>query len=143
VVSGFRVPQRPDHDGIDIAAPKGTRVHAAAAGTVVTVRCNAYLPDGSPYSCDVGGSSSVLGCGWYLELQHADGTVTRYCHLATAPFVEEGEQVHTGQVIGVVGSGGHSSGPHLHLETHTGHPATPENAVEPIEYFAARGVRIA
>jgi len=142
IVSGFRTDQRPDHDGVDIAAPKGTRVHAAAAGTVVTVQCNAHLPDGSPYPCDVDGSPSVIGCGWYLELQHADSTVTRYCHLATAPFVKEGEQVHAGEVIGVVGSSGHSSGPHLHLETHTGRPATPGNAVEPIAFLATRGVRM-
>jgi murein DD-endopeptidase MepM/ murein hydrolase activator NlpD len=80
--------------------------------------------------------------GWYLELQHADGTVTRYCHLAPAPLVEQGEQVHASQVIGVAGSSGKSSGPHLHLETHTGYPATPDNAVAPIQFLAIRGVAV-
>jgi murein DD-endopeptidase MepM/ murein hydrolase activator NlpD len=141
-VSGFRTAERPDHDGIDIAAPKGTHVRAAAAGTVVTATCNAHLPDGAPYSCDVDGSPSVRGCGWYLDLRHADGTVTRYCHLLTEPDVGEGDQVHTGQVIGLVGSSGHSSGPHLHLETHTGHPATSDNAVEPTQFLAVRGVTL-
>lgn len=142
IVSGFRTAERPDHDGVDIAVPKGTQVRAAAAGTVVTATCNAHLPDGAPYSCDVDGSPSVRGCGWYLDLRHADGTVTRYCHLLTEPDVGEGDEVHTGQVIGLVGSSGHSSGPHLHLETHTGHPATSDNAVEPAQFFAVRGVTL-
>jgi murein DD-endopeptidase MepM/ murein hydrolase activator NlpD len=86
--------------------------------------------------------SCRIRCGWYAELQHADGTVTRYCQLATAPLVEEGEQVLTGQVIGLVGSSGHSSGQHLHLETHSGYPASPENAVAPVEFFGIRGVSI-
>jgi murein DD-endopeptidase MepM/ murein hydrolase activator NlpD len=140
VVSGFRTAERPDHDGVDIAAAKGTWVRAAAAGTVVAVRCNAHLPDGSPYSCDIDGSSSIRGCGWYLEVHHNDDTVTRYCHLATAPLVEEGEGVHRGQAVGVVGSSGHSSGPHLHMEIHSAYPATSENALEPIQFFADRGV---
>lgn len=140
IVSGFRTAERPDHDGVDIAAQRGTPVCAAAAGTVVTATCNAHLPDGSPYSCDVDGSPSVLGCGWYLDLRHADGSVTRYCHLLTKPYVEEGDQVYVGQVVGLVGSSGNSSGPHLHLETHISYPATGNNAVEPTEFFAIRGV---
>ncbi|MEV1321259.1 M23 family metallopeptidase [Micromonospora arborensis] len=141
LVSGFRTDSRPGHDGVDIAAAKGTPIHAAASGLVIRVVCNAHLRDGSPYSCDVDGHPvTVLGCGWYVELRHPDSTVTRYCHMLRRPFVHVGQQVAVGQVIGQVGSSGHSSGPHLHLETHTGEPATESNAVDPIGFFASRGI---
>jgi hypothetical protein len=61
IVSGFRTSQRPGHDGIDIAAPKGAIIRAAAAGTVTLVACNASLNQ-RPYSCDLDGSPAVKGC---------------------------------------------------------------------------------
>ncbi|MET7672439.1 M23 family metallopeptidase [Micromonospora luteifusca] len=141
LVSGFRTDSRPGHDGVDIAAATGTPIHAAASGLVIRVVCNAHLRDGTPYSCDVDGHPvTVLGCGWYVELRHPDSTVTRYCHMLRRPPVHVGQQVAVGQVIGQVGSSGHSSGPHLHLETHTGEPATESNAVDPIGLFASRGI---
>ncbi|MEV4517862.1 M23 family metallopeptidase [Dactylosporangium sp. NPDC049525] len=141
IVSGFRTAGRATHDGVDIGAGRGTPVHAAADGVVVTARCNAHRLDGSPYSCDVDGDPvTVRGCGWYVDLAHHDGSVTRYCHLLHRPVVEAGQPVVAGQVLGLVGSSGHSSGPHLHLEAHTGRPATARNAVDPIGFFAARGV---
>jgi murein DD-endopeptidase MepM/ murein hydrolase activator NlpD len=144
LVSGFRTDSRPGHDGVDLSAPKGTPIHAAAAGQVIRVVCNAHLLGGQPYSCDVDGHpDTVHGCGWFVELLHPDSTVTRYCHLVARPTVDVGQQVTVGQVIGQVGSSGHSSGPHLHLETHTGHPATESNAVEPTRFFALRGVDLA
>lgn len=143
VVSGFRTGDRPTHDGVDIAAAKQTPIHAAASGVVLRVECNAHLVGGAPYSCDVDGDPvTVRGCGWYTELLHADSTVTRYCHMVRHPFVHVGQQVAVGQVIGQVGSSGHSSGPHLHLETHLGRPATPLNAVDPVAFFAERGINL-
>jgi murein DD-endopeptidase MepM/ murein hydrolase activator NlpD len=53
-------------------------------------------------------------------------------------MVNAGQTIAVGQVIGLVGSSGNSSGPHLHLETHTGSPATNDNAVNPIEFFQQR-----
>jgi len=54
-------------------------------------------------------------------------------------MVNVGQTVAVGQVIGAVGSSGHSSGPHLHLETHLGPPpATSLNAVNPIDFFMQR-----
>jgi hypothetical protein len=50
-----------------------------------------------------------------VDIEHAGGIVTRYCHMLIHPHVQEGQTVAVGQIIGVVGSSGHSSGPYLHL----------------------------
>jgi murein DD-endopeptidase MepM/ murein hydrolase activator NlpD len=141
IVSGFRTPDRPGHDGIDIAAPKGTPIRAAAAGTVTLIRCNASL-DGQPYPCDSDGSPTVRGCGWYTEITHPSNTVTRYCHQLIRPPVRVGQSVAAGQPIGIVGTSGNSSGPHLHLEIHTGNPATEANAVDPVSFLRSVGVAV-
>ncbi|HYN97652.1 MAG TPA: peptidoglycan DD-metalloendopeptidase family protein [Pilimelia sp.] len=136
VGSGFRSASRPGHDGIDMSAPKNTPIYAAGAGTVVTVVCNV-----STGNCNVDGSLSTPGCGWYVEILHSNKVVTRYCHMIRRPSVKEGQAVKAGQVIGYVGSSGHSSGPHLHFEVHTNAPpARAANAVEPIAFLKARGV---
>ncbi|MFG1661327.1 M23 family metallopeptidase [Micromonospora chersina] len=143
VTSGFRTAERPAHDGVDLAAARGTAVHAVAAGTVLRVVCDAQRSDGSPYSCDVDGDpEGVRGCGWFVEIAHHDGSVTRYCHLAQRPSVTPDQAVTAGQIIGLVGSSGHSSGPHLHLETHTGAPANSGNAADPVAFLRARGVEL-
>lgn len=138
VVSEFRTPQRPAHHGVDIGAPRGTRVRAAAAGQVITARCNASR-DGQLVSCDVDGSPSTVGCGWYVDILHADQVITRYCHMASQPAVTVGQYVATGDVIGAVGSSGNSSGPHLHFEVHLGADPFPAGAVDPEEFMFARG----
>lgn len=140
VVSGFRTDSRPGHDGVDLGAGRGTPIRAASSGTVIKVKCNAFNADGTERSCDIDGNLSTPGCGWYAEIMHLDRTVTRYCHMLRRPSVEVGEEVITGQIIGLVGNSGHSSGPHLHLETHSGQPAVEANAQDPVAYFAARGV---
>jgi len=142
IVSGFRTPERPDHDGIDIAAPKGTPIRAAAGGVVITVRCNASL-NGRPYPCDKDGSPAVAGCGYYSEILHAGNIVSRYCHQMVAPPLTVGQAVAAGQDVGIVGSSGHSSGPHLHLEIHRGNPATRDNAVDPIMFLRSVGLAVA
>lgn len=139
VVSGYGPRGGAFHFGVDISAPKGTPIHAAASGVVIKVRCNAHLVDGGYYSCDVDGDpETVRGCGWYAEIEHADHSVTRYCHMVSRPMVNVGQAVAVGQVIGLVGSSGHSSGPHLHLESHSDSPATNLNAVNTIEFFRER-----
>ncbi len=84
------------HDGIDIAAPSGTEVLAPADG-VVSYR------------------GSAGGYGNLIELKHPDGTFTRYGHLLQS-FVQVGQKVSRGSTIGLVGSSGRSTGPHLHYE---------------------------
>lgn len=139
VVSGFRSGDRPGHDGLDLWADKGTPIYAASDGTVNRVRCNATL-NGTPYSCDTDGSPSVSGCGWYMQIAHSDGTLTRYCHMVSQPLFAVGDTVRAGAIIGYVGSSGNSSGPHLHLESHSSHNATSASATDPIRYFADRGI---
>jgi murein DD-endopeptidase MepM/ murein hydrolase activator NlpD len=135
VISGFRTPQRPTHDGVDLGAPRFTAIHAVAAGRVITVKCNA-----STGNCDVDGGSSVLGCGWYVEIQHYDGVVTRYCHMVRQPSVRVGQTVAKGQVIGNVGMSGNAGIPHLHFEVHTGAPAVRANAIDPVPFMQSQGL---
>jgi murein DD-endopeptidase MepM/ murein hydrolase activator NlpD len=138
LVSGFRTAQRPGHDGVDLGATRYTPIRAAAAGTVIRVVCNV-----STNNCDVDGNSSLTGCGWYAEVQHAGNIVTRYCHMVRRPGVTVGQTVAKGQILGYVGTSGSSSGPHLHFEVHlNAPPATHANAVSPIVFLRARGLTI-
>jgi len=133
-VGGFRTPARPEHDGVDLSHARNTPIVSVAAGTVVTVRCNASTP-----SCDVDGSPGTTGCGWYVEVRHKGDVVTRYCHMVRQPEVAVGDVVTAGQLLGYVGTSGHSSGPHLHFEVHLGYPAGRANAVDPIPFMQQVG----
>ncbi|HEV7644464.1 MAG TPA: peptidoglycan DD-metalloendopeptidase family protein [Pyrinomonadaceae bacterium] len=84
------------HTGLDIAVPRGTRVDAAAEGTVVFAG-----PKG--------------GYGNLVIIRHPDGKETRYGHLQKI-LVSEGESVTSRQQIALSGSTGKSTGPHLHFE---------------------------
>ncbi len=84
------------HTGEDIAAPKGTPIIAAGAGTVTKAgRQGTY--------------------GNFIEINHGDGYATRYAHLSEIN-VSAGSSVNEGDIIGLVGSTGKSTGPHLHFE---------------------------
>ena len=85
------------HDGVDLAAPSGTPIKAAADGTVLAAGW-----------CD-------CGLGYYVEIDHGDGLTTIYGHMASQPFVAAGQRVARGEVIGPVGSTGLSTGPHVHF----------------------------
>jgi murein DD-endopeptidase MepM/ murein hydrolase activator NlpD len=140
VGSGFRTADRPGHDGVDISVPKGVPIHAAAAGVVSRTRCNAvHTATGAGYGCDRDGHpDTVRGCGWYVDITHTDNVITRYCHMLTRPAVAAGQHVAAGQLIGLVGSSGRSSGPHLHYEVHLGDPS-PATATDPVAFMAAVG----
>ncbi len=103
------------HAGLDFGVPVGTPVRAATDAVVVSV---AY---------DAGGN------GTHLTLQLADGTTAVYGHLSQA-LVTAGP-VTAGQVIGLSGNTGHSTGPHLHFELRTG-----DAPFDPRPWLAARGV---
>ena len=96
VIRSFR--QRGQHQGIDFAAPMGTPVVTVAQGTVVHA-----------------GKSG--GYGNLVVVDHGGGITTYYAHLsAYGAGVQEGARVERGQEIGLVGSTGMSTGPHLHYE---------------------------
>lgn len=84
------------HTGIDLAAPEGTPVAAAFGGTVVK-----------------SGESDVWGK--YALLRHSEEFETYYCHLSEI-YAEEGAVLRSGETLGLVGSTGWSTGPHLHFE---------------------------
>lgn len=86
------------HNGVDLVAPAGTPVLAAASGTVA-------------------GAAPNAGYGNWIRIEHARNVATVYGHLsAFAPGVSARVKVHRGQVIGFVGNTGRSTGPHLHFE---------------------------
>jgi murein DD-endopeptidase MepM/ murein hydrolase activator NlpD len=131
VGDGFRSPSRPTHQGVDLLAARNTPIRAVAAGTVITVTCNA-----STKNCDVDGGRQVAGCGWYVEVAHPGKVISRYCHMGHRPLVRVGQRVVVGQMLGLVGSSGHSSGPHLHFEVHLGTPpAVSANATDPVAFM--------
>ena len=134
IVSGFRTEDRPTHNGVDIAVGKGTPIHAAASGIVLVALCNAHV-GGVGYSCDRDGGVFVTGCGWYVDILHAGNVITRYCHQLVRPYVTPGQRVTVGQIIGISGSSGNSSGPHVHFEVHLNGDSSGLGAVDPVPYM--------
>jgi LysM repeat protein len=86
-------------NGVDLAAPAGTPILAAASGEVIVARASGWNG----------------GYGLYVVIKHPRGTQTLYAHMSRLA-VTTGEQVTQGQVIGYVGSTGRSTGDHLHFE---------------------------
>ncbi|PZF82950.1 M23 family metallopeptidase, partial [Micromonospora endophytica] len=109
------------HAGIDFALPAGTPVRAAFGGTVTKAG-------------DVGD-----GYGISVVIDHGNGYLTHYAHLSTAK-VGVGDKVSTGQTIGLEGSTGDSTGPHLHFEVHQGQMW---NQIDPAPFLRARGIDVA
>jgi murein DD-endopeptidase MepM/ murein hydrolase activator NlpD len=139
IVSGFRTPSRPGHDGVDLGATRATPIRVASGGTVIIVRCNIQP---TSHGCNQDGSVNTPGCGWYVDVQHANGIITRYCHMLTRPLVFIGQRVSAGQVIGHVGSSGHSSGPHLHFEVHHNSDRSAPGAIDPIPFMRQHAVEL-
>jgi murein DD-endopeptidase MepM/ murein hydrolase activator NlpD len=137
IVSGFRTAARPSHNGVDLAAGKRTPIHAVSAGRVLVARCD---PDhsGRP-DCDRDGWPGKGGCGWFVDILHAGGYVSRYCHLIERPRVVPGQMVEAGQVIGLSGTSGNSSGPHLHFEVHVDGDRSSQGAINPVQFMRERG----
>ncbi|MDT4989784.1 MAG: hypothetical protein QOI74_3878 [Micromonosporaceae bacterium] len=142
IVSGFRPPSRPTHNGVDLAVGKRTPVHAASGGVVITAKCNASSPGGGPWSCDIDGSTAVHGCGWYVDILHAGNVITRYCHMISKPMVAVGQTVQAGQQIGLSGSSGNSSGPHVHFEVHLNGDSSNNGAINPVPFMKEMGAAL-
>ena len=108
------------HSGVDFRAASGSTVVAVGAGTVVEAGW------GGAYGNNV-------------VLRMADGTYTQYGHLSSIT-VSVGQSVTSGQRIGLSGSTGNSTGPHLHFEART----TPEygSDMDPVAYLRSHGVNV-
>jgi murein DD-endopeptidase MepM/ murein hydrolase activator NlpD len=99
------------HTGIDLAAPFGTKVTAAALGVVVAV------------------ANTQVGYGNYVIVAHGGGIMTLYAHLLETD-VKVGDRVVRGQRIGLEGSSGLSTGPHVHFELRVN-----DQFVDPMPYL--------
>ncbi|MEV0695963.1 LysM peptidoglycan-binding domain-containing M23 family metallopeptidase [Streptomyces sp. NPDC050388] len=109
------------HTGVDFAIPTGTSLKAVGPGTVVSA-----------------GWAGAYGNQVVIKL--ADGHYAQYAHLSSLS-VSAGQAVSGGQQVGLSGSTGNSTGPHLHFEIRT----TPNygSDVDPVAYLGAKGVSIA
>jgi murein DD-endopeptidase MepM/ murein hydrolase activator NlpD len=97
------------HKGVDIGAPTGTPVHAAADGIVVQAQ------------------PTSGGFGRLVVIDHGHGYASYYAHLSRV-HVQAGQSVRTGDTIGAVGSTGRTTAPHLHYEVRVGGvPMNPYN----------------
>ncbi|MEV0410744.1 LysM peptidoglycan-binding domain-containing M23 family metallopeptidase [Streptomyces sp. NPDC050448] len=108
------------HTGVDFIASSGTTVRAVGAGTVVSAGW------GGAYGNEV-------------VIRHADGKYSQYGHLSQLS-VSVGQSVTAGQTIGLSGSTGNSTGPHLHFEIRTG-PSYGSD-IDPLAYLRSKGVSI-
>ena len=93
------------HTGIDIAGPLDAPIHAAADGVVAIA------------GSETDSQGHLVGYGNYVVIAHAGRMITLYGHLDHI-VVTVGQVVHAGDVIGLEGSTGNSTGPHLHFEVH-------------------------
>jgi murein DD-endopeptidase MepM/ murein hydrolase activator NlpD len=110
-ISGGRRP----HEGVDLAVAVGTPIHATADGVI-------------------GRADWFGGYGLYVSIEHNGNVETRYGHMSRLN-VAAGQEVHKGDIIGFVGTTGHSTGPHVHYEVRVnGEP------VDPVPYMPASDV---
>ena len=101
ITSGYGMRFGKLHPGVDIAAPLGTPILAAASGVVVFA------------------GWTDRGLGYQVSIRHPDGNVTVYGHNQRV-LVTAGQKVEQGQPIAEMGSTGFSTGPHLHFEIRPG-----------------------
>jgi murein DD-endopeptidase MepM/ murein hydrolase activator NlpD len=114
---GYRIDpftgQQSFHEGIDFPAEAGTPVVAAASGKVVWAGWHPQY-------------------GKLVEIDHGNGLLSRYAHTSQM-FVRDGDLVVRGQRVGLVGSTGRSTGPHLHFEVRVnGVPQNPARFLQPV-----------
>lgn len=100
------------HAGMDFRVPYGDQARTSGAGTVVTAGWNA-------------------GYGRMVEVDHGQGMTTRYAHLSRI-LVKSGDKLDRGDAVGLVGSSGRSTGPHLHYEVRRGGVA-----IDPLKFIKA------
>lgn len=99
------------HEGLDFTAPTGTEIYATGNGIVESVEY------------------SGRGYGNHIIINHGFGYKSLYAHMSKIN-VKKGDEIKRGNVIGLVGNSGSSTGPHLHYEVHVNN-----QKVDPINYF--------
>lgn len=105
------------HSGLDMSGPPGTKIYSAADGKVISA-----------------GMSGAYGNA--VDISHGHGITTRYGHMSKI-LVNEGQEVKKGQVIGIEGSTGRSTGPHLHYEVrYHGQAMDPKNFLDAGRYVS-------
>lgn len=102
------------HPGVDLRAPRGTKILAMAEGTVIEVE------------------KMTVGYGHFVRIAHNGTTSSLYAHLDKVSVIA-GQKVERGQMLGTVGMTGWTTGPHLHFEVHTGN-----KAVNPMSYISSK-----
>lgn len=119
---GFRADpfagRRARHKGVDMAGPIGTPIYATADGIV-------------------GRAQWVGGYGKYVEVEHGGEIQTRYGHMSEI-LVQPNQRVTKGQIIGLMGSTGRSTGSHLHYEVRIA-----GNSVNPMPFISSRDYLLA
>lgn len=101
-----------NHTGLDFAAPRGTEIHAAGNGVVIT-------------------AGTQKGYGNIVEIDHGFGYRTRYAHCSST-IAKAGDTVRRGDLIATVGTTGRATGPHLHFEM-----VVDDATIDPLEVLRA------
>jgi murein DD-endopeptidase MepM/ murein hydrolase activator NlpD len=110
------------HKGIDFGANYGDSIRSVGDGVVV----------GAGYQGD------ESGYGQITIIRHSNGYYSAYAHQSSV-VVSVGDRVHAGEVIGYVGSTGHSTGPHLHFEMRT---EAHSGQINPLTWLRDHGISI-
>lgn len=100
------------HPGVDLRAPRGTKILAMTEGTVVEVE------------------EMLVGYGHFVRIAHKGTISTLYAHLDKV-YVKPGQKVVRGEKLGTVGMTGWTTGPHLHFEVYSG-----DKSVNPLIYIS-------
>lgn len=114
-------PSTKGHNGLDYACPVGTPIYAAADGVVARAELDTATA-----------SNPKSGYGYHVRIQHGNGWTSIYGHFSQIQ-VKTGQRILAGEVIGLSGNTGFSTGPHLHFEVRTG--VAIQSSIDPTGYM--------
>jgi murein DD-endopeptidase MepM/ murein hydrolase activator NlpD len=138
VVSSISIPSRNPVDGAHLTSPFGMREHPISGGMREHKGVDLAAAIGMSIYATADGVVSradwFSGYGLYVSIEHGGNIETRYGHMSRLN-VAAGQQVRKGDIIGFVGTTGHSTGPHVHYEVRIG-----GQPVNPVPYMQASDV---
>jgi murein DD-endopeptidase MepM/ murein hydrolase activator NlpD len=127
--------RKPVEGEIDMTSPFGVRMDPFMRGPAIHTGVDLRGETGEPAHVTASGKVTIAawsgGYGNMVEVDHLNGVSTRYGHLSKI-LVKPGQHVTMGQVVGLIGSTGRSTGPHLHYETRIN-----DTAVDPMKFLHA------